>query len=75
MFSQMKITQLKGFTPAEIAAYKAQVHGNVLTNIRLLIKGAEQLGIQLDDPVRAQRSVDLTCVLRQPPPSWPIRTR
>lgn len=48
----MKITQLKGFTPAEIAAYKAQVHGNILTNIRLLIKGAEQLGIQLDDPVR-----------------------
>jgi len=52
---QMKITQLKGFTPAEIAAYKAQVHGNVLTNIRLLIKGAEQLGIQLDDPSTAAR--------------------
>ena len=48
----MKITQLKGFSSQEIAGYKTQVHGNILTNIRLLIKGAEQLGIQLDDQVR-----------------------
>lgn len=48
----MKIMHLKGFSDAEVAGYKKQVHSNVLTNIRTLIKGAEQLGIQLDSAVR-----------------------
>lgn len=50
---QMKIMHLKGFSDAEVAGYKKQVHSNVLTNIRTLIKGAEQLGIHLENSVRS----------------------
>ena len=46
---------LKGFSDAEVAGYKKQVHSNVLTNIRTLIKGAEQLGIHLESAVHFHR--------------------
>jgi len=55
---QMKIMHLKGFSDAEVAGYKKQVHSNVLTNIRTLIKGAEQLGIHLENVDIARKIMD-----------------
>lgn len=48
---QLKILHMRGFSEEEIMLYKKSVHQNILTNIRLLIKGAEMLGIPLEHQV------------------------
>jgi hypothetical protein len=48
---QLKILHLRGFKEEEIMLFKKQIYQNVLTNIRLLIKGAEDKGIPLDNQV------------------------
>jgi len=55
---QMKILHLKGFTDAETVAYKKQVHLNIITNVRALINGAQQLGIPLDNQDLANKIKD-----------------
>jgi len=52
---QLKILYLKDFKDEEILMYKKQIHGNVLTNSRVLIRGAEQLGVQLHNEALTQR--------------------
>jgi len=52
---QMKILHLKGFSDAEVAAYKKQVHNNILINIKALIKGAEMLDIPIQDTATAKK--------------------
>jgi len=52
---QLKILHLKGFKEEEILQYKKQVHSNILTNVKLLIKGAETLDIPLQNEALAKK--------------------
>eukprot|EP01102_Stenamoeba_stenopodia_P019393 TRINITY_DN7309_c0_g1_i1.p1 TRINITY_DN7309_c0_g1~~TRINITY_DN7309_c0_g1_i1.p1 ORF type:complete len:353 (-),score=65.16 TRINITY_DN7309_c0_g1_i1:36-1094(-) len=57
IFKQMKIIQIDGgFQKDELQAYKFIVYGNCITQMKVLVSAAEQLGIPLEKEENAERA-------------------